>query len=254
MGCGELARWRIQLWIASVIALLLMPGVVRGSEVLEQTFDGVVAPRLWVQVVPQVDGVISRILITQGQHVSKGDILFEIDPEAFAIDVRLAQSELDEARARLTMAEDGAARQAELVKQNATAKQLARNSQIEVEIARAIVGRKEGELAKAQLALSRTRVAAPLSGTVGHLHVAPGAFVEATTGTILVEIAQLDPILVSFFVPYVERQRAFDKRERQLRASYSRGRRSHWSCRRGKYTSIPASQHTAEAKSIKQRA
>ena len=60
-------------------------------------------------------------------------------------------------RARLTMAEDAVQRQAELIKQNATAKQLARNSEIEVEIARAIVGRKEGELAKAQLALSRTR-------------------------------------------------------------------------------------------------
>jgi multidrug resistance efflux pump len=49
-------------------------------------------------------------LVTPGQHVSKGDILFEIDKEAFAIDVRLAQSELAEARARLTMAEDAAQR------------------------------------------------------------------------------------------------------------------------------------------------
>ena len=98
MSRRELARWRTKLWVAGVIAFSLIPGAVRGSEVLEQTFDGIVAPRLWVQVVPQVDGVISRILVTQGQHVSKGDILFEIDLEAFAIDVRLAQSELAEAR------------------------------------------------------------------------------------------------------------------------------------------------------------
>jgi multidrug efflux pump subunit AcrA (membrane-fusion protein) len=51
----------------------------------------------------------------------------------------------------------------------------------------------------------------PLSGTVGRPHVAPGAFVEATTGTVLAEIAQLDPILVSFGVAYLERQRALDK-------------------------------------------
>jgi membrane fusion protein, multidrug efflux system len=37
----------------------------------------------------------------------------------------------------------------------------------------------------------------------------PGAFVEA--GTVLAEIAQLNPILVSFYVPYDERQRAFEK-------------------------------------------
>jgi len=109
------------------------------------------------------------------------------------------------------MAEDAAARQAVLRKQNSTPQQVARQSEIEVEIGRAHVARNEGALAKAELALSRTHVLAPLSGTVGRPHVAPGAFVEATTGTVLAEIAQLDPILVSFDVPYVERQRAFDK-------------------------------------------
>jgi RND family efflux transporter MFP subunit len=195
---------------ALYVFIWLIPGVGIASEVLEQKFDGVVAPRQWVQVVPKVDGVISRILFTPGQRVSKGDVLFEIDPDDFAIDVRIAQAELDESRAHLSMAEDAAARQAVLLKQNSTANQVARQSEIDVEIARAHVARNEGALAKAQLALSRTHVVAPLSGTVGRPHVAPGAFVEATTGAVLAEIAQLDPILVSFNVPYVERQRAFD--------------------------------------------
>ena len=160
---------------------------------------------------PKVDGVVSRILFAPGQRVSEGDVLFELDADDYAIDVRIAQSELAEARARLSMAEDAAERQAELLRKNATAKQLARQTEIEVEIARAIVAHNEGALAKAQLALSRTHVVAPLSGTVGRPHVAPGAFVEATTGTVLAEIAQLDPILISFNVPYLERQRAFDK-------------------------------------------
>jgi membrane fusion protein (multidrug efflux system) len=134
-----------------------------------------------------------------------------MDPDDFAIDVRIAQAELDESRARLSLAEDAAGRQAELIKQNSTAKKVARQSEIEVEIARAHVAHNEGALAKAQLALSRTHVVAPLSGTVGQPHVAPGAFVEATTGTVLAEVAQLDPILVSFYVPYNQRQRALDK-------------------------------------------
>jgi membrane fusion protein, multidrug efflux system len=61
------------------------------------------------------------------------------------------------------------------------------------------------------LALSRTHIAAPLAGTIGRPSVAPGAFVEAAAGTVLAEISQLDPVLVSFSVPYVERQRAFEK-------------------------------------------
>jgi membrane fusion protein (multidrug efflux system) len=136
-----------------------------------------------------------------------------MDADDFAIDVRIAQSELDEARARLSLAEDAAARQAQLLRQRATAQQLARQTEIEVEIARANVAHKEGTLAKAQLALSRTRVVAPLSGTIGRPHVAPGAFVEAIKGMVLAEIAQLDPMQVYFYVPYVERQRALDKVE-----------------------------------------
>jgi RND family efflux transporter MFP subunit len=191
------------------IVIWLIPRVGIASEALDQKFDGVVVPCQWVQVVPQVNGVVSRILFEPGQRVSKGDVLFEMEADDFALDVRMAQSELDEARARLSMAEDAAARQAQLLSQNATVKQLARQTQIEVEIARAIVAHKEVALAKAQLALSRTRVVAPLSGTIGQPLVAPGAW--AIKGMKLVEIAQLDPMKVYFYVPYVERQRALDK-------------------------------------------
>ena len=158
------------------IVIWLIPRVGIASEALDQKFDGVVVPCQWVQVVPQVNGVVSRILFEPGQRVSKGDVLFEMEADDFALDVRMAQSELDEARARLSMAEDAAARQARLLRQNATAQQLARQTEIEVEIARAIVAHKEVALAKAQLALSRTRVTAPLSGTIGQPLVTPGAW------------------------------------------------------------------------------
>jgi membrane fusion protein, multidrug efflux system len=158
------------------IVICLIPRVGIASEALDQTFDGVVEPCQWVQVVPHEDGVVSRILFEPGQRVSKGDVLFEMEDDDFALDVRMAQSELDEARARLSMAEDAAARQAQLLRQNATVQQLARQTEIEVEIARAIVAHKEVALAKAQLALSRTRVVAPLSGTIGRPLVAPGAW------------------------------------------------------------------------------
>ena len=175
------SRARVARVLALSIVIWLIPPVGIASELLEQKFDGVVVPRQWVQVVPQINGVVSRILFVPGQRVSKGDVLFEMDADDFAIDVRIAQSELDEARARLSLAQDAAERQALLLRQNATAQQLARQTEILVEIARASVAHKEGTLAKAQLALSRTRVVAPLAGTVGRPLVAPGAFVE--TGT-----------------------------------------------------------------------
>ena len=183
------SRTRASCVFALSIVIWLIPRVGIASEALDQKFDGVVVPCQWVEVVPQINGVVSRILFEPGQHVSKGDVLFEMEADDFVLDVRLAQSELDEARAALTVAEDAAARQAKLLSENATITQLA----------------------QAQLALSRTRIAAPLSGTIGRPQVAPGAFVEAKKDVVLVEIAQLDPMKVYFYVPYVERQRALDK-------------------------------------------
>jgi len=204
------ARVGLIFALSVVIFVCWFPRFGFASEVLEQKFDGIVVPRLWVQVTPQIHGVISRILFAPGQRVSKGDPLFEIEPDDFAISVRIAQAELDESRARLSMAEDAVGRQRQLLKQNSTPQQTARQSEVDVEIARATNARNEAALDKAQLALSRTHVLAAISGIVGHPQAAPGALVEPTTGTVLAEIVQLDPILVSFDVPYNERQRALD--------------------------------------------
>jgi multidrug efflux pump subunit AcrA (membrane-fusion protein) len=92
-------------------------------------------------------------------------------------------------RARLSLAEDEAGRQAQLMEHNAGIAARAKQTAIEVEIARAIVARKESALSRAELALSRAHVVASISGTVGRPHVAPGAFVEAKAGTVLAEIA-----------------------------------------------------------------
>jgi multidrug efflux pump subunit AcrA (membrane-fusion protein) len=108
------------------IVIWLIPRAAIASEGLDQKFDGVVVPCQWVQVVPHINDVVSRILFEPGQHVSKGDVLFEMEADDFALDVRMAQSELDEARAHLTLAEDAATRQAQLLRQNATIRQLAR--------------------------------------------------------------------------------------------------------------------------------
>jgi RND family efflux transporter MFP subunit len=197
-------------WLAAVSALIwLLPCDGLAAEALELKFDGTVVARQFMQVAPQVSGAVSRILFVPGQRVAQGDVLFELDADVFKIDVSAAQSELDEARARLSLAADEAARQAQLMEHNAAPAARAKQTAIEVQIARAVVARKESALARAELALSRTRVVAPISGTVGRPHVAPGAFVDAKADTVLAEIAQLDPILVACYVSYVDRERFF---------------------------------------------
>lgn len=172
---------------------------------------GVVEARERVAIANQVTGVVSKVLVVAGQRVEMGDVLFELDAKPFKIDVATAKAELDEARARLRLAEDVASRQGRLSERGSGAEARATQSVIEVEVARAAVARQESALARAELALEHTRIAAPISGTVGKTKVAPGAFVEAEGGTVLGEVVQVDPILVGYRVPYEDRQRSLEK-------------------------------------------
>ncbi len=50
-----------------------------------------------VQIAPQISGAVSKVHLTNNQHVEAGDLLFEIDPATFVIAVEAAQAALDEA-------------------------------------------------------------------------------------------------------------------------------------------------------------
>lgn len=192
--------------IVTAVAGSMMLGAASAAYAAELTFDGVVEPRQRVQIANQVSAVVKSIKVAPGGRVEKGDVLFELDPAAFEIDVAEARARLAEAQARLLLAEDVEQRQRELMDRGSGLAAKARQSEIEVEIARSVVAREENSLAHAELALERTRILAPISGTMGRPHVAPGAFVEAEGGTRLGEIVALDPILVAYRVSYADRQ------------------------------------------------
>lgn len=192
--------------VAMLIAGFTLPGTDLSTQAAELNFDGVVEPRQRVQIANQVSAVVKSIKVAPGERVEKGAVLFELDPAAFEIDLAEARARLAEAQARLFLAKDVEQRQRELMDRGSGLAAKARQSEIEVEIARAVVAREESSLAHAKLALERTRILAPISGTMGRPHVAPGAFVEAEGGTQLGEIVALDPILVAYRVSYADRQ------------------------------------------------
>lgn len=192
--------------MVTAVAGSMMFGAASAAYAAELTFDGVVEPRQRVQVANQISAVVKSINVAPGEHVEKGDMLFELDPAAFEIDLAEARARLAEAKARLLLAEDVEQRQRELLDRGSGLAAKARQSEIEVEIARAVAAREKSALAHAELALERTRVRAPISGTMGRPQVAPGAFVEAEGGTQLGEIVALDPILVAYRVSYADRQ------------------------------------------------
>jgi multidrug efflux system membrane fusion protein len=160
-----------------------------------------------VLVRARVDGEIVKIAFKEGQIVSKGDLLAQIDPRPFqaALDQAVAKKTQDEAtvaNARLDLT-----RYATLAKQNfATQQQLDTQSALVNQLT-ATIAADAAAIDAARVQLDYTAIHAPITGRAGFRLIDEGNLVNAGQQTGIVSIAQLQPIAVIFTEPqeYVDR-------------------------------------------------
>ncbi|KIH78074.1 membrane fusion protein, multidrug efflux system [Geoalkalibacter ferrihydriticus] len=166
---------------------------------VEQTYAGRLRGARDVEVRTRVQGIVEQRLYEEGRHVNKGDALFRIDPEPFAVALQAARAEEQTAEADLSQAQREWDRISRLYEQDAVSRRERDNARSALELAQARKALAQARTAQAQLELGYTRVEAPLSG-VTSLEVLPeGSLVER--GTLLTTIVQQDPIHVRFSLP-----------------------------------------------------
>jgi multidrug efflux system membrane fusion protein len=165
--------------------------------------DGLGAVAAWQQVLvkPQVDGRLESVVFHEGQSVKKGDLLAQIDPRPFLVQLHLAQGNLAKDQATARGGKINLDRYQKLVEQKMIAAQQLDDQQ-------AIVGQAEGAIQADQAAVESARlnldyaaVKAPCDGVVGVRLVDAGNQVHASDATGLVVITQLDPAAVIVTLP-----------------------------------------------------
>jgi membrane fusion protein, multidrug efflux system len=167
----------------------------------ELSATGTVEPIQTVSVLPQVSGPIVRIAFREGQDVTKGQVLFQLDPRPFQAALEQAQGLLARDRATATNAEEQAKRYSALAqKEYVTAEQYDATRSGAV-AASATVAASQAAVDQARLNLQYATIRAPISGRTGSLRVREGNLVRSTDATPLVTINQIRPILVRFAVP-----------------------------------------------------
>jgi multidrug efflux system membrane fusion protein len=162
---------------------------------------GTVIPVASVTVRTRVDGQLIGVDFKEGQDVKEGQVLVRIDPRTFqaALDQISAQKAKDEAT--LANARADLTRYGELIKEDATTQQTLDTQRALVNQLAATVKSDDAQIHAAQVQLSFTTIAAPISGRVGARLVDPGNIVHATDTTGLLVINQIDPIAVQFTLP-----------------------------------------------------
>lgn len=157
-----------------------------------------------VEVTARVAGAIERVRFTEGQQVSAGDILVEIEPERYRIAVDSAKANLERAIAEQAEAEASLRRREMANEKNPG---LIRGEEIATwqtrgQTAAAEVSQARAALRQAELNLRDAFVRAPVKGIVQTRTVQTGQYVP--TGSVLATMVRRDPLLLRFQVPEQE--------------------------------------------------
>lgn len=170
---------------------------------LELRTFGVVEPVATVAVKSQITGILTNVLVSEGQEVRKDDPLFVIDPRGSEAALKQAQANLAKNLALLRNAEKEAQRQEELLKQGIAAEDIRDQARTGVEVLKAQIESDRAAVENAALQAGYCHIAAPIDGRIGNLLVHEGNVVKANDTT-LVTLNQIKPILVRFAFPQRE--------------------------------------------------
>jgi multidrug efflux system membrane fusion protein len=154
-----------------------------------------------VTVKSRVDGQIVRIAFTEGQTVEQGDLLVEIDPRPFEVQLANAEGQMARDRAQLDVARRTLARNKDLLDQGIIARQMYEDQQATVGQFEGAVRVDQALIDQAKLQLTYSKVTAPIGGKVGLRRVDVGNIVHANDDNGLLVITQVQPITVLFTVP-----------------------------------------------------
>jgi len=168
---------------------------------VSSVLPGRTAPFRVAEVRPQVGGVLRERLFVEGEAVSAGQPLFQIDPAPFEAAVRRAEAALTRIEATERLASSTANRLRSLARSQVVSEQNLENAEAALRQAQADIQSTRATLETARIDLNYTRVASPISGRTNRSTVTPGALVTANQLTALVSVTQLDPILVDITQP-----------------------------------------------------
>ncbi len=129
-----------------------------------------------IEIASQVNGQVIKVAVKDNQRVKKGDLLFQIDPKDYELQVKDAEAVLEQRKAQLKFAESDKNRIFEALKTNAVSRERADQAVASVDVARANLNASKVALETAKLKLSWTLIYAPSDGYVTNLELKEGYY------------------------------------------------------------------------------
>jgi len=176
----------------------------RDMPVVQRALGTVMASDV-VEVSSRVQGTMDRATFKEGQFVKKGDLLFQIDPRPFEAVLAQAEANYRKDQAQLQNALRDQQRYGSLMKQGAISTQQRDIADTNAAVMAATVAADKGAVDTARLNVEFTQIRSPIDGKTGAIQIQPGNLVSGSaaggSSPPLVEVAQVQPVKVSFTLP-----------------------------------------------------
>ena len=172
--------------------------VEKSDRILENEYTASVQGRQFVEIRPQVSGIITEICINEGDAVKKGQTLFIIDQVPYKAALETAAANVKSAESQLATAKLDAESREELYKANVVSEydlQTARNT---LAAAEAALAQAKAEEINARNSLSYTEVKSPVDGSASMIPYRVGALVSSSIAQPLVTVSDDAQVYIYF--------------------------------------------------------
>ncbi|MCP8464720.1 efflux RND transporter periplasmic adaptor subunit [Pseudomonas sp. ZM23] len=172
-------------------------------EDLTQNIDGVgtVTSLHSVLVRPQVEGLLTALLVEEGQMVEKGQLLATIDDRAIAAALEQAEATRQSNQAQLRIVEQDLQRYRTLSQRGSISRQILEQTEAEAARLRGTLRGNQATIEAERVRLSYTRITSPVAGRVGIRNVDVGNLLRTNDSSGLFTVTQMSPISVVFALP-----------------------------------------------------
>jgi RND family efflux transporter MFP subunit len=161
----------------------------------------VTLPNQDAKVAALVSGRIERVFVTEGDRVSPGQDLVQLESGPLRDQARQAQAAVAQARANLENARLAAERNQRLLERGIASRKEVEDSRTQLAVTQATLNQSEAALSAARAQLGRATLRAPFAGTVVRRFLGVGDQVDGNGTQPVVEVANIDVLELLASVP-----------------------------------------------------